>query len=253
MSCDTDQEVQKSIIDSCLRFDAFNCFYQNESMVKDIKCVINPSCPMFAAQLFDQNRNPYIEIRKLPETFDDVFLVAHEMGHAIRYFDKQYLFFDRALTPIAQTYFENEIVDMGNKLGSMVDDPLIDSFLKDKYGFDPAHFYKTVLIPDVVYGLELYGDPIHEWNIFKKALFYSQFSLQCDLTQNVSILREWDKLKNNQYKTRRPKTAKVGEELYSITKENGYNTIEKQRDLFNIIFNRYTIKGAKLGDILRTV
>lgn len=254
-----DREVERTIIGRCLRFDAFNRFYQNEFLNKNIsiKCIINSTCLNFAAQLFDRNGNPYIEIRKIPETVDDVFLVAHEMGHAIKYFNNQYLFFDRAQTPIAQIYIDNEIIDMGCKLGSMLDDPLIDSFLKDKYDFDPAHFYITMIIPDLDNSLNQYGDPSYEWHIFKKALLYTQLSLQINLINDVESRKIWDGIKEK-YKIRRPLTARIGEDLYSMANEYGYDIKEKQINLFNKIFNKYTIRRDdihrdKLSDIVRVL
>ena len=188
-------------------------------------------------------------LRQPPITLDDAFLVAHEMGHVIKYFDKQYIEFKKAPTPIAQLYKDEEIREMCGKLGSMFDDPLIDSFLQDKYHFNPARFYTNVLIPDTIESLNSYGDSPYEWHIFKKALFYSQFSLQWDSITDIDALHEWDKLKE-QYKIRRPITAKIGEELYSMSKEIGYDKIEKQRQLCGKIFNNYRIKSIKLGDIV---
>ena len=97
--------------------------------------------------------------------------------------------------------------------------------------------------------LNSYGDSPYEWHIFKEALFYSQFSLQCDAVKDVDSLRECYKLKE-QYRISRPKGARIGEELYSMSKENGYDDINKQRKLFSKILNNYRIKGVKLGDIL---
>jgi hypothetical protein len=42
----------------------------------------------------------------------------------------------------------------------------------------------------------------------------------------------------------------MGEELYYIEKENGYDTLEKQESLFDKIVDKYTIDGIKLSEIL---
>ncbi|MFZ3148151.1 MAG: hypothetical protein WA137_03835 [Methanothrix sp.] len=243
------------IVDKILKYDEFKNFYHNEWVTRKkrgaiIVWEIDPACPQYAIQGFSAgSNNLYIRLRYIPRTLNDAFLAAHEVGHVIKYFDKQYIEFDKAKTPIAQTYKDEELIEMGAKLGSMVDDPLIDSFLQDTYDFDPARFYIGVVIPDVNKSLNSYGDSPYEWHIFKEALFYSQFSLQCDAVKDVDSLRECYKLKE-QYKISRPKGARIGEELYSMSKENGYDDLNKQRKLFSKIFNKYRIKGAKLGDIL---
>ena len=254
MGRDKDQGVEKSVIDKCLRFDEFNCFYQNEWIKRGIliKWKIDPLCNMFAMQSFDSKGSLYITIRKLPESSDDVFLVAHEMGHVIRYFDKEYVEFKKVSTPISQMYKEEEIIDMCAKLGSMLDDPLIDSCLQNKYGFNPANFYKNIIMPDSIEGLKSYGDPPYEWHVFKKALFYSQLGLQFDSINDGNAQQEWNNLKEC-YIIRRPKVTKIGEELYSLSREMGYNTIEKQRQIFNTIFNKYRINGLRLSEILGTI
>ena len=66
---------------------------------------------------------------------------------------------------------------------------------------------------------------------------------------------KWGELKER-YKCRRPKVTRIGEELYVLSRENGYDTIdtiEKQEQVFNTIFNNYLIKDIKLGDIMRMI
>jgi len=253
-----DRLDESVILDDILKYDEFKSFYHNEWGTRKergtiIDWEIDPTCSQYAIQGFSTgNNNTYIRFRHLPSTLNDAFLAAHEMGHIIKYLDKQYIQFDKAKTPIAQIYKEEELIDMGAKLGSMLDDPLIDSFLQDNYGFDPAYFYTRVVIPDVSKSLNSYGDSPYEWHIFKEALFYSQFSLQCDAVKDVDALRECYQLKE-QYRISRPKVARIGEELYSMSKENGYDDLIKQRRLFKEIFNKYRIKSIKLSDILRII
>jgi hypothetical protein len=242
---------EDTIINRLLHFDEFASFVHDEWETRNISInwKINSSCAMYAMQSLDENRILYIRLRRMPTTLDDAFLVAHEMGHVLKHFDQQYIKFRLAPTPMARIYKDKEIIDMCGKLGSMFDDPLIDAFLQEKYHFNPAQFYTNVLIPDTIKSLDSCGDPPYEWHIFKKALFYTQFSLQWDSIMDTSALYEWDKLKER-YKDRRPKVTIIGEELYHMSKENGYDSLEKQRQLCNKIFNSYRIESIKLGDIL---
>jgi hypothetical protein len=245
---------EHEIIDIISKFSEFKNFYDDEWEPRkkhgaSIDWYINPTCGEFAAQGFYLGK-PWIQLHRLPENVYDAFLTAHEIGHVIRYFDKQYVEFKKARTPIAGTYKEEEIIDMGSRLGSMLDDPLIDSHLQDKYNFDAPHFYKSVLIPDTNKSLDSYGDPPHEWHILKKALYYSQLLLQCDSIKDSEVLRERDKLKER-YKVIRPRVTKIGEELYQLSNGTGYDTIDKQKRLFGEILDKYRINSIKLGDILR--
>jgi hypothetical protein len=241
-----------AIISELLRYDEFARFYHDEWEHRNIsiEIKIDPSCKNFA-MYSKENNKPFIVIQELPKTFDNAFLVAHEMCHAIRDFDGVVIIFG-ARQP--SNYKEEELFDMSSKLGSMLDDPLIDSFLKDEYGFNPARFYVNVLIPTSVKSLCAGGDPLHDWHVFKNALLYAQYALQWDAITDSS---EWDKLKE-QYKIRRPKVTAIGEELYAMSKENSYDNPEKQRILFNKIFNKYIIcrdilHCDKLSDILCVV
>ena len=150
-----DRLNESVILDEILKYDEFKNFYHNEWVTRKehgatIDWEIDPACPQYAIQSFSvRSNNPYIRFQHIPSTLNDAFLAAHEVGHVIKYFDKQYIEFDKAKTPIAQTYKDEELIEMGAKLGSMVDDPLIDSFLQDTYDFDPARFYIGVVIPDV--------------------------------------------------------------------------------------------------------
>lgn len=240
-----------AIISELLSFDEFARFYHDEWERRNIliELKIDPLYQNFA-MYSKENNKPFIKIKEQPKTSDNAFLVAHEMCHAIKDFDGNAINFG-AKRP--SNYKEEELFDISSKLGSMVDDPLVDSCLQ-KYGFDPARFYTNVLIPTSVESLCAGGDPSHDWYVFKNALLYSQYALQWDSMKDSS---EWEKLKE-QYKIRRPKVTKIGEELYIMSNENGYDNPGKQRRLFNNILNKYTIRRDnihcdKLRDILYVV
>ena len=78
-----------------------------------------------------------------------------------------------------------------------------------------------------------------------------------DDVSEADVRNTWIKLKEK-YGIQRPLSAKIGEDLYSMSHENGYDTKEKQLNLFNKIFNKYTIlrdpiHRDKLSDIICVV
>jgi hypothetical protein len=93
------------------------------------------------------------------------------------------------------------------------------------------------------------GDATDELQRLNQAMFYAQYSLQWDAIEDAGALRKWRNLKRL-YQLKRPITKRIGKELYSIAKENGYDTLEKQKSLFYKIADMYSLNGIKLKDIL---
>lgn len=246
-----DRREEVVIIDKILKFNEFERFYRIEWETRNISIDwwIDPSCPQFALFSFEDGK-PFIELRHMPNNLNDAFLVAHEMVHVMKHHDGEMLEFmmsDLAARKIGQ----REIGDLAARFGSMFDDPIVDSFLQNKYNFNPAHFYAKIKVPDTIKSLNSHPEAIDDLYRLKQALLYSQFALQFDSIIDEKALREWRKLKRL-YQRKRPNVTRMGEELYTITKENGYDTIERQRAVFNKIADVYNIKGVVLKDILVT-
>lgn len=242
------------IIAKILKFVEFEGFYRVEWASRKergalIDWYINPLCKAYAAQGFDVGKGkPWVQLRRLPETIDDAFLTAHEIEHVIRWFEGQYL--DIKINgAIEKNYVDGTISDLAFTIGSMFDDPVVDKFLQNRYNFNTTHRYTEVVIPDTIKSLNSSRDS--EFDIYRliQSLFYSQCALQWDSIKDDKALRKWHALKR-QYQNKRPRVKGMGEELYSMAKENGYDTLEKQKQLFHKIVDKYTIDGYKLSDIL---
>jgi hypothetical protein len=236
-----------------LGFSEFRRFYHVEweprKVGVSIKWIINPSCSNFAASKIDADGTPHIELRHLPETFDDAFLVAHEIVHIIRDLDKQTLKFLSVDNIILQIYTIDSMADLATRILSMFDDPIVDKFLQDEYGFDPAHHYIKEVIPDSLRKLGISGDATNELIRLTNAMFYAQYTLQMDAVKNNRASREWRALKKR-YHERRPMAAIMGEDLYYMAKETGLDTLDKQKQLFYKIADKYSLNGIKIKDIL---
>lgn len=248
-----DERDEDVIVSEILRFDEFNAFYSTERKPTKtevpIKWIIKPSCKGFAAQGIDANGTDYIELRHNPKTREDAFLVAHEITHLIRKkIDKQYLNFSKVNDAILEKYTIDDMGEFASRIGSMFDDPIIDHFLKDKYGFNPEHHYTRVVIPDSIKNLNR-GDARDELHRLNQAMFYVQYALQWDAIDNVGALRKWHNFKRL-YQRQRPIAKRIGEDLYSMAKETGLDTLDKQKQLFNKIADKYSLNGIKLKDIL---
>jgi len=247
---------ENTIISKITKFDEFNKFYRSEWEPRktsvSIDWKINPLCDGFAAQgIYNDTGRPWIELQHLPETFDDAFLGAHEIMHVIRYIDKQSFSF-QVTNANLKGYEIGKLIELANRLGSMFDDPVIDPFLEKNYGFSPVSHYVKVVIPDTIKKLNPPGDAKDELIRLEQAMFYAQYSLQWDSIKDSKLLNKWREVKR-QYGRKRPATKRLGEELYFMSNENGYNTPDKQRQLFDRIADKYGIYGVKLKDIISIV
>lgn len=245
--------TESDIIGEILTFDEFSRFYHFErepirSSIP-IKWKIDPLCKGFAAQWTNANNTIHIELRHHPKTRNDAFLVAHEIMHVIKQkIDKQYLNFTKVDNAILQKYTIDDMVDFASRVGSMFDDPIVDLFLMSVYGFDPIHHYVDVVIPDTIRSLNSRGDATDDLDRMNQAMFYAQYALQWDAIKDERALRKWRALKR-QYQKRRPIARRMGEELYHMAKEIGFDTLEKQKALFYKIGDKYTLNGIKIKDV----
>jgi hypothetical protein len=247
-------KVDETIITrKILEFSEFKRFYHVEWEPRktsvSIEWNINPSCSNFAASKIDADGVPQIELKHLPKTFDDAFLAAHEIVHIIRDLDNKIIRFPCVNNIILQRYTIDAMDDLASRIGSMFDDPIVDMFLQKEYGFAPAYHYIKEVIPDSLRRLDSLGDATDELIRLTNAMFYAQYSLQVEAIKNKEASRKWSVLKKR-YKERRPIAQKIGEDLYSMAKENGYDTLDKQKSLFNMIGDKYTLAGIKIKDVL---
>jgi hypothetical protein len=177
---------EDEVIEYILRFNEFSKFYYNEYKPRKIiiSWLIDPlKCHQFNYFAYKGiNRSTgtdVIGLEHIPTSFDDAYMVAHEMGHAIRKSDGLQL-------PIAMKYHTQEIEDLASRLGSMFDDPLIDSFLQNIYNFNPAYHYIEVVIPSASIMLnQSFTEPERDINRIMEIFFHSSQLLQWDSIKDV--------------------------------------------------------------------
>lgn len=78
------------IINPLLRFKEFESFYIAERNPQKnnnpIIWKVNPTQDVFAAFDSDEEKKPFIRVHRLPKTFNDAFLVSHELMHSVMCF-----------------------------------------------------------------------------------------------------------------------------------------------------------------------
>lgn len=244
--------TEGQVISGIIKFPEFEEFYMNEWKKRDIliRWVVNSTFTEFGYQGSDE-KGHYILLSTFPRTLEDAFVVAHEMMHICREFDGQYLKFEQN-NELARQFNGENIERLVSNFGSMVDDPIIDKFLQNIYGFKPGKFYTKKRIPASIESLNHLGDPTDDIERLIRALVYSQYLLQWDFITNSNSLRKWKTLREL-YKKQRPIVTSIGEEIYITSKEIGYDTLEKQRELFGKFSDKYTINSIKIKDIIRAI
>jgi len=243
--------LEKDVMDGILKFDSFSNFYKREYIPRKettpIKWLLDPiRCQegnLYAYQGVDgRTGDSVIGLCCLPLTHDEAFMVAHEMEHVFRKLDGLSLL-------ILPRYSLDALKDLVHRIGSMLEDPLIDPILQDRYMFDSAYHYSE----DITRSLEIlntpFGNPQTDIDILKYTIYYTTRLLQYDSIRDTNALQKWQDYQEI-LRSKLRQITKSGEELYYLIKENGYDTLEKQKQIFNKISDKYTINGAKLGDLL---
>lgn len=242
---------EASILNGLFCFDEFKKFYNGE--YKPLKEHISDwyVCPelwenfrVYALKgIGKKTGNDYICLEWEPVTTNDAFLVAHELGHFIQKYNRQQLKISTR-SPIWETK------KLATDLGSMFDDPLVNRFLKENYNFNPAHHYTEIELRDCIDEINgIRQEPKNDIIKLLYIFFYTNQLLRWDSIKDENALQKWRKYQKL-FRSKLKSIAKSGEELYSMVIEDGYDTLEKQKLLFNKIVNKYTIDGTKLSDIL---
>lgn len=248
--------LEKDATSQILQFESFSNFYYREYAPRKKTTPINwflDPIRCYASNLYayqgedSRTGDPVIGLRCLPATYDEAFMVAHEMEHVFRKLDKLSLLIRPKHAEVEHSV--ETLKDLALRIGSMFDDPIIDPILQNQYMFDIAYHYSE----DINRSLEILntslGKPQTDIDLLKYIIYYTTRLLQYDSIRDPSALRKWQDYRKI-LRSKLGQITKPGEELYQVIKENGYDTPKKQRQIFNKIADIYTINGVKLGNLL---
>lgn len=170
--------------------------------------------------------------KELPKSANDAHIIAHEIMHLIRYQETDIL----EIIPASSTYYEL----VGN-LNSMLEDPVVDKILQDKYNFDLLISLRKAIDFNIK---NLKKEDTDFVSIFNRSLNITNFMLLWDLISDQSALDEWHQhLK--WLKTNYPHGYRRAMEIKSVVDSIGLDTIDQQREIVLKLIDMY-----KLGDII---
>lgn len=231
---------EKDTLKLILKYREFNQFYMNERQNIHNKILwfkdIDSSDDFYAAYAV-----PYIEsdrheihFRRVPGSKTDAFLSAHEMLHLIRAENNQ--------TP--QVRCDERYIELEVALASLLEDPIVDSILKTKYGFNLRPFYMSVIENGKK---KVSGDYADDFDKLKDAWSHAGWALKWRLITDKSAIKSWKKF-NRKFENMRPKAYKISLDTITIVDNIGVDTKEKQVTVMKKLINNYNLKDLILLD-----
>jgi hypothetical protein len=243
--CEIGIVEERTVINNIIQFEEFNRFYNEEYIQRiariSIEWWINPElndCHAFSG-VNEQTGRDEIFLKHIPRNRNDAFIVAHEMMHVIRRNEGESL-------QIGSTAYST----LAQHLASMLEDSIVDSYLKTAYNFDLiGHYLGVDMLSNIEAMRTSQYEPTDDIARLSEMFIYVSQLLCYDLIDNEEAVQQL-RMYKEAYKLWHRIIAESSENLYEIIKGMGLETIEKREHLFNIIVNRYTIEGHNLSEFL---
>lgn len=178
-----------------------------------------------------------ILLKHLPTDYADAFLIAHEICHVILKESGM------SFTIIAREGSSLEYKIVAQNIMSLLEDPIVDSFLQDTYGFDLLKHYLYKAIPSEREFIDTYPDESNINDICKLANTFSYAGeiLKWNLIDDDAAICEWREYQLLHDRTY-PNISSKGEELASLAISHEFDTPEKRKQLAGIIIDRYNLR-----------
>lgn len=174
----------------------------------------------------------FIYLRRIPAPLEDAVSIAHELQH--------FILEDKGFPSVgcAKRQYERQYKNLASALNSMVHDPLVDIQLQT-YDFDLYEKYEKEISKR---NLQEYpkSPPEHIGRVLW-AINYASNVVDWELVRaegdkDVSELQSL-------YDERFPDIAEMGQELLALVRRIGYDTPEKEHELFKEVIQKYKLSG----------
>jgi hypothetical protein len=170
-----------------------------------------------------------IYFKKFPDA-DDAFLIAHEIKHALRFIENKPIIFEPPKN--------KESDDLATAFLTMLEDPIVDSFLNKKYEFDLLTEYKKGLKQAKEADDGLNKEPVMKSERLTMTLNLSKLILCWNLIKDQDKYNEWVEYKII-CKTKWPIIWKMNEDALSIIQKTSQAKGLKEREKHALIFKRF--------------
>lgn len=171
-----------------------------------------------------------IHFREHPISLKDSLVMAHEIMHLIRFHEGEALL-------INYTHFL--YAPLVAHLGNMLEDPVIDSFLQERYNFDLlSHYGGMVELNRKNLKMESEGDLgrlLHGFDLANLMLCW-------DFIKDQDARNEWSDYLENEFQEQYPHSYKIGLETAAIARNIGLDSIEQRKEIFYELIDKYNFR-----------
>lgn len=173
-------------------------------------------------------------LSEFPIQQDDARLIAHEMLHAI--FEEEqnsFVIYEYTSTPI--------IVALKAHLASMVEGPLVEAYLYEKYHFDLVKDYLSDL--EISKRMWMFVDePTDPLDRIANAFILTNQAIRWELIKDQNALRIWNSYLDwsSNYC---PHIFSIHLELSAIVKKSGLDTLEQRKAVVLEIIEKYQLRA----------
>jgi hypothetical protein len=229
-------EENHVVCNLCKSSKRFNLFYQKERLKyripiswilkTDLEEGLNARA---VVETSDEKIETYkIHFRKFPDK-DEAFLIAHEIEHVIRFIENKSL-------RLGSKYKESAYLTTA--FMTMLEDPIVDSFLNKKYKFDLLIEYKKGLKQAKKDLDRLDKEPSGKYGRLVLMLNLSKQILCWNLIKDQNTHEDWIKYKKD-YKEKCPNVCKMSKDMLSIIQKTSQGKGLEEREKHALIFKRF--------------
>lgn len=165
---------------------------------------------------------------KASMTSEDAYTMAHEIMHLIRYQENDVLI-------ISPT--QNKYIHLSRCLGSMLEDPNVDSFLQKYYDFNLQIEYEI----KINYGENHIRDESDDLSKFVIGFQLADYILCSDLIEDQDFKDKWSSHLENWCKIRYPYGYKIALDTANIARDKVLGTIKEREEIALAIIDKYNL------------
>lgn len=229
MPNDIDENV---VVDTILRASPqFSIFYKKERLERLglLWWYLDATLPV-SMVAYAKVHDYEIHFRRFPESVADAHVIAHEIMHIIRAEENNIL---------EIKYSSPEYEPMAVSLVSLLEDPIVDSYLKKNYHFELHIKYLDVIEHVLKRAIK---EPKDELSRVKIGFGLANDMLKWDLVTDKTALDQWEN--HLEWITAEyPNIYKICRDVYCSVKSVGLDSIEKHRTIVNNLINQYGLKN----------
>lgn len=163
-------------------------------------------------------------------SIEDLFIVAHEIMHCV--LTKE----GRSVVIFAKTIGNRNLASC---LQTMLEDPVVDSILQNKYKLDALSRYKNDL--DLIKNVKCVEEPKDRLVRLNMAFNITNNILKWETISDPGTLNDWRAFLGR-YRVCNPNVSKISDDIISIIRETGLGNAEKSRSAFQKIIEKYNLK-----------